>query len=391
MYYTLAIRNLTKRKLRTFLSALGIMIGVAMIISLVSVSQGLKRTTDEFASSIGGTIYVVAEGTFGPPSTSNLDISVIEDIEKIPGVQLAAPQILLIGTVEGYRSGGGIFGGGGGAAGLVGVDPDKERRLSSTYTKIVAGRFLKEDERGSAVIGRVLANAMNKRIGDSVTFSFEGEDYDYDVVGIYESESGGETSDNLVVPFAEVQSVGNLPNYRINAVQVLPTSPGQTELLERKIKLLINNADPSYARAFVSTLSTFTSTLQTVTWVIAGIAAFIGGVGILNTMIMSVMEQTKEIGVLKAVGWLNGDVMKLIVAESVGISVVGAAMGLAVGLFSTQIALPQVFKGALTPVLTWQIVLQAVGFAIFLGLVGGLIPARKAASLEPVEAFRVVD
>lgn len=388
MYYTLAARNLTKRKLRTFLSALGIMIGVAMILSLVSVSEGLKKTTDEFANSVGATIYIVAEGTFGPPSTSNLDIETMEEIEKIPGVLIAAPQILVIGTVEEYNRAGGIFGGRRNTVGLVGVDPDKERRLSSQYTKMVAGRFIRPDEKGGAVIGRVLSSSLNKKIGDSIEFDYNGEKTEYDIVGIYES-AGGETSDNIVVPFSEAQKAGNLPKYRINAIHVLPTNQGQTENLERKIKLLIANTDPSYARAFVSTLSTFTSTLQIVTWVIAGIAAFIGGVGILNTMIMSVMEQTKEIGILKAVGWQNGDVMKMIVAESLGISIVGAGMGLAIGFFATQIALPQVFKGALSPVLTLQTVVLAIAFALFLGAVGGYIPARKAASLEPVEAFRI--
>jgi putative ABC transport system permease protein len=391
MYPLLALRNLQRRKMRTFLSALGILIGVAMIISLVSVSDGLKKTTADFSKSMGNTIFVVAEGLTGSPMTRHNDVSVVDEIEKIPGVEVVAPLVMVLGQVEGgsssQASSGGAFFGGQNNVAIVGIDPLKEKRISSDYTKIASGRFIRADDRDSIVLGATTAGVFNKKVGDSITVKIKNDKYTYDVVGIFQT-GNSEADTGLVLPITEVQRIASLPSYQINAVRVLPVDTGETEALQRKIKLLVNGVDPSYATALFKTLTSFTDTLQLVTWVIAGIAAFIGGIGITNTMIMSVMEQTKELGILKAVGWHESDILSHVLTESLLISGVGALGGVLLGSGMVLLVLPLVFKGAFSAVLTVPTVLEAVVFALGLGLVGGLLPAKRAADLDPVEAFR---
>lgn len=386
MQLTIAAKNLLRKKSRTFLSALGVILGVAMIISLVSVAQGLKKSAESFASQIGSNIVLSQENNFGPPMTSSLDESIVEELEKIPGVKAVSPIVIVPVRVREATGRTGIFSSES-QLGLVGIDPAQERIAGSDYEKIVAGRRLQESDRERVVLGAAVARSMNRKVGDELEFKHAGEEYAFEVVGIY--ETGDSDSDQkMVTTLAEARRVGGLPKTRVNIITVVPTTAGRTEELERKIKLLIPGVDPSYGRTYASLMTTFTSTIQLATWVIAGIAALIGGVGIMNTMVMSVMEQTKEIGVLRAVGWKSSDVTMIILAESVGISLLGGLLGVAAGLLVTLGILPGIFKGVLSPVVTPEIVLQAFGFAMLLGVVGGLLPARKAASLSPVEAFR---
>jgi putative ABC transport system permease protein len=361
-----------------------VMIGVAMIISLVSVAQGLKKSANDFTSQIGNNIVIAQEGNFGPPMTSNLDDTTLEQIEKIPGVKVASPIVIVAVKVAGSQRQGMISDGG--STGLVGVDPLKNKQTNGDYTKIVAGSFLSQGDRKMLVIGAKIAGDLNKKVGDLLKISYKGTEYEFEIKGIYQTDSGEDTE--LITTIEEARIVGSLPKYRINMITVVPENPAMQESLERRIKLTVPGVDPTYGKALASTLTTFTSTLQLATWVIAGIAAIIGGVGIMNTMVMSVMEQTKEIGILKAVGWRGQDVLSIILAESVGISAIGALFGVAIGLLTCLVILPPVFSGFVVPEVTVEIVAQAVAFALVLGVIGGFLPAKRAADMDPIEAFR---
>ncbi len=386
MLLALATRNLLRRKSRTILSAIGIILGVAMIISLVSVAQGLRNSAESFANQIGNNIVISQANNFGPPMTSSLDESLVEEIEKIPGARVVSPVVIVPVKTRDKTGRKGFFASEN-QLGLVGVDASRESQASSDYTKIAAGRFLRRDDKERVVLGATVAANLGKRVGDDLEFKQRGREFSFEIVGIY--ETGDEEADqDVVTTLAEARRVGDIPKTRVNLITVVPSNPGQSEALERKIKLLIPGVDPSYGRTYANLLSTFTGTLQIATWVIAGIAAFIGGIGIMNTMVMSVIEQTKEIGVLRACGWKRGDILLIILAESVGISLVGGILGGVLGIVVTLWILPAIFKGVLSPVVTPLIVSQAFFFALALGIFGGFLPAKRASDLDPVEAFR---
>ncbi|MFH0961387.1 MAG: FtsX-like permease family protein [archaeon] len=388
-YHTLALRNLSKRKIRTSLSALGILLGIAMIVSLVSVSDGLQRLTDDLSRTMGTNILVIQKGV--NPATGGygeLDAKVIDNIEKIPGVLFATP--LVVGTVEieDYRSSIPFVGG---IAGIIGVDPDKERRSSSEYTKVVAGRSLKSGETDGVLVGIDIVRDSDIKVGSTINVKLvngenKGEVYEFNVVGIYELGSSG--ANDLVIDIEQARKMLSMPSYKISFARAVPENPAQSEEIERKIKMLVPGVDPSFGRMVVKQLSSFTDTLRVATWVIAGLAAIIGGIGIANSMIMSVAERTKEFGILKAVGWKSSEIVLLVITECLIISSFGALMGIGLGLFVSYGLLPKLVGGTFVPYVGVFTIVEAFFFALFLGVLGGILPARRAAGLDPVEAFR---
>jgi len=382
MYPAFALKNISRRKLRSFLSTLGILLGVALIVSLASISDGLEKTMEDVSKQIGGTIYVVEAGKFGNTFASRVSSSQIEQIEKIPGVKTVAPVSIALAEMEGYV---GAYSFIGDFVYLTGVLPDKEKQANSMFTKMLSGRFVSRGETKGAVLGSSLTEKTGKKVGDLIKVKARGTWHEFSVVGIFESAS--DDDDHVILDMAVYKKITGEPPLEYNLVGVVPTSDALSGTIERKIKILLPTLDPSYARAAIQSAQTFTSTLKIATWVIAGIAALIGGLGIANAMIMSVSERTKDFGILKAVGWKNSDIVGIVVLESVIISSVGAIMGIALGLLVSKGLLPIIIRQFETDVSIMTIV-QAFLFALILGVGGAIAPAKRAADLDPVAAFR---
>lgn len=388
MYWLLALRNISKRKVRSALSALGILLGVAMIVSLVSVSDGLQKLTDNFSRTLGSNILIVQKGSM--PQTGSygeLDVRVLEDLEKIPGVLFAAPLVIGTGTLEDYRSSTAFVGS---LVGIIGIDSEKETRSNSEYTKVSAGRAIRPDSGDEAMVGVEVARDGDFKVGDTAKIKLskgpnKGKVYSYTIVGIYETGSG---DNDVIIDIGEAREILGIPENRITFARAIPENPARSEEIERKIKMLIPGVDPSFGRSVVNQLSSFTNTLKVATWVIAGLAAIIGGLGIANSMVMSVAERTKEFGILKAVGWRSNEIVYLVLAECLIISSFGALLGIGLGLLVTYGAIPRLVGSAFSPYASYWTIGQAFLFALFLGVLGGILPAKRAASLDPVEAFR---
>lgn len=387
MIHTLAYKNLFRRKTRTFLSILGITIGIAMIVSLVSISEGLKVTTSELAGSIGTNIWVSEKsggGAFGGMGmlTSTLDISKMDKVQAMPGIDAVAAEIWFLAELEGY-AGGSM----GNVVGAMGIEPEQAKKVGTIYaTKISSGRFFREGEQNVAVLGKKLVVGTSAKIGDKVTLRYGGEEYKFTVVGVY--ETGQEAADDgFIIPLKEARSIKDMPISKISIIEAKPANPEVVDTISRRLKLSLGDVDVTYPRQMVEQFAGFIDTIKLVTYVITGIAALIGGIGVANTMIMSVLEQTKEIGVLKAVGWYSSDVLKMVIFESMIISSIGALAGIALGSSVAIFVLPAVFKGTLTPVVTSSLLFNSLMFALVIGVGGGIYPAMKAAKLDPVVAF----
>lgn len=383
--YRLALKSLFRRKMRTALSILGIAVGIAMIVCLVSISEGMRIRTLDFSKAVTNSLFVVEEDLEGSPMESELDTAIIEKIEKIPGVEVAGGLVFVMANVKGFRA---SMSFGGNYVEMIGIEPEKEKMIQfGGNRKIVSGRIFGKDEKKVTVIGKVLAAAIKKKVGDTIEVTVKDAKYSLDITGIYETGSSHE-EEGMYIQLDEAQGMVGFASDRINAVDVRPISPERTEEVARKITFLVNGVDANYGKQLVEQLSGFVRNMELTTWIIAGVAAIIGGIGVANTMIMSVMEQTKEIGVLKAVGWYSSDVLKLILLESLMISLLGAAVGALIGASVTFFILPKFLTGFIEPVLTPVLMVNAVGFALLLGLLGGILPARQASRMQPVEAFR---
>jgi putative ABC transport system permease protein len=384
MYFPLPLKNLLRRKVRTLLSAIGIALGVLMIVSLVSVADGMRELTNDMSKMMGKIIYVLQADASIDPTGSILDMGIVSDIEKIPEVEAVSPMVWMIGPVEGYNAAASFLGSN---MEIIGIDPEKEVKLQSPFVKLTVGRVFDKDEKDGAILGAAALRNMNKKVGDTVKILYKGEKYPFTITGVY--ETGNTASDgHLVVNLAELQKIMQMPRDRIHMIGVTPTRAEQSSLVARKIKLMIPNVDSSYMSSAMGLLSDFTNTLQLATWVIAGIAALIGGIGIMNTMAMAITERTKEIGIMKAVGWTERDIIQSIVLESVMISLIGAIVGIGLGCLVVLWLLPSFFGEVFSPILTLPTLLGALLFAVFLGVVGGFLPAKRAAGFDPIDAFR---
>ncbi len=387
MIHTLAYKNLFRRKMRTFLSILGITIGIAMIVALVSISEGLKVTTNTLAGSMGTNMWISEKSGGGALAgmgmlTSTLDISKMEKVESMPGIEAVAAEIWFMAELEGYDGGAA-----GNIVGVLGLDSEQAKKIGAIYaTKISSGRFFRTNEQNVVVLGKKLVVGSSAKIGDKMTLRYGGEEYKFTVVGIYETGQI-EADDGFVIQLKEARSIKDMPASKISVIEAKPENPEIVDTISRRLKLSLGDVDVTYPRQIVEQFASFIDTIKLVTYVITGIAALIGGIGVANTMIMSVLEQTKEIGVLKAVGWYSSDVLKMVIFESMIISSIGALAGIALGSSVAVFVLPAVFKGTLTPVVTSGLLFNSLMFALVIGVGGGIYPAMKAAKLDPVVAF----
>jgi putative ABC transport system permease protein len=189
----------------------------------------------------------------------------------------------------------------------------------------------------------------------------------------------------ILIPIDIARKMFSIESDKASMLTVYTKDPGAVESISKKIELRIDNVDAKSGSEYAQDVSSVFGSLDMFFWAISLIAVVVGGVGILNTMLMSVMERFRDFGILKAIGWSNGNIMTLVVSESIILGVVGGLAGLAVGYTLVEIAKPILgFPMQVTPTLA----VTAVLLAASLGLIGGLYPARKASRLNPIEAIR---
>lgn len=370
-----SIRNLLKRRTRSLLTLSGIIIGVAMIISLVSISEGLTKLATEFVGNFNG-IFVLQKDV--PDDIfSRVSLDDLESIGRMTGVKEVSGQISNIArAIEGSSTSGGPLGGF-----FIGTGPNDEDLLEATYNaKIDKGRFLTEGDKYKVVIGEGAADTYNKQVGDKITFS----DIDWRIVGIFES-GAGIMDDGFVVPIEVAQEISGFDDDIVTFLTVLPEDSSEIDELVKRIDLRYPHLDAYTAQELGDQAGDYLETIRTAFWLISIVAGIVGGIGVANTMITSVYERTKEIGILRAVGWTQRNIISLILTEGIALSVIGGVLGIFLGsMVAEAIAIYTGFSVYVSAELT----AQAFTFALIVGVVGGLYPAVKAAQMDPVMALR---
>ncbi len=368
--FEIVLNNVMRRKARTFLTLLGISLGVAAVVALVSLSVGLKSNAMDIMGKVTGDVTVMEEGQMF--TMSNLSEDIMKKVENINGVHMVAPTVMLMDLSKGFNTAG---------AEARGVDPDREERFSSSSWDIIDGRPLRSSDSYSAMAGTVLADQLNLKVGDTIEFMGQ----DFKVVGIL--TFGNTLLDQAYyINIETAREIARRPPDYINMIRVKVSRPGTEEEIAKRINLTIPGVEARSSAVMSEQVGEFLSIIEQVTWAISAVAAIVGGVGIANTMLMSVIERTKEIGVFKAVGWSNSDVMKTVLMEGFLLGFLGGVMGVLLGFAAVLVVKEQVpqFAGQITLLL----IAEAMTFAISLGVIGGIYPAYRAANLDPVVALK---
>ena len=386
--FKMAVKAIAGNKMRSFLTILGVVIGVVAIVVLVSIGQGANSSVVESIEGMGTNLITA---NINARRMNPIDLDSLNELAQNEAISYVAPIASVSGTVK---------------AGTTTYDDGVVQGTTPGYESIrnwtvAEGRFLQQpdiDNRSFvAVIGSEAATEMygtTHAVGE--TFSLNG--YTLTVVGVLEavgSSASGSNDNQILIPFTLAQRLSNQTS--ISSFYVSAASSAQVEQAQTAVESYLEKAFENYnTRSFgtqysvfnqTEMLSTLSETTNTLTLMLGGIAAIsllVGGIGIMNIMLVSVSERTREIGIRKAIGAARGNILMQFLIESLVVSLMGGLLGLAISVAAVK-ALAPVLQMTLTiPV---NVAWMAIGFSVFIGVVFGMYPANKASKLRPIEAL----
>lgn len=400
-FFKLAVKNLQHRKLRSWLTMIGIFIGIAAVVSLISLGRGMQQSiTEQFEKAGSNVISIMgSSGGLSSPfvsliSSKPLTTKDVKQIEKVKGVDQVAGTLATTASIAFRGETKTMF--------VWGMDPGPTKEIikkSEGYT-ILKGRDLRPGDDDKVLLGydvgfKLFKHEINP--GDKLLINEKS----FKVVGVV-SKVGNRFDDQAVmVPLKTLQDLINekekLSMIFLSVKQGFGVNKVADDIGDRLRKF--RNEEEGSETFQVSTpkdlLRVFSSILLIVQAVLIGIAAIsllVGGIGIMNTMYMAVLERTKEIGIMKAIGAKNNHVMIIFLIESGLLGTFGGVIGVAIGL-SISKGVEVIVKSITgTPLISayisWWLVLFAIAFSFVIGVFSGLMPARQAASLNPAETLR---
>lgn len=390
-------------KWRNFWTMLGVIIGVASVIAVVSIGEGVKQQVGGQLRSLGPytvTIRPTPLGTTGngavPGLISGLNVNGsltptdYHKISKLPSVSESAPLSLVPGDIKGEL---GAYNDGV----VIGTTPDFESLIRHS---VAFGSFLTDDDMGenTAVIGQHAADMLfNASVPLGRTFTFHEQQFV--VRGVFSNFSTAPLSQQadfnaaIFIPYDVAQQLTNktAPTYEILARARTHTTPSLDQTVSDIKKVVVGNHGGTQGVSVLRQQEASTgdsAVLDLLTRMIAGIAAIsllVGGIGIMNVMLVSVAERMHEIGIRKAVGATNAQILSQFMIEATFLSLAGGLIGIAVAFFADATLRAWTH---LQPVITWQIVVVATVVSLLVGIIFGSIPALKAARKDPIDALR---
>ena len=391
--------SIRKNKMRTLLTMLGIVIGVGAVIIMVAVGQGAQQGIANQINALGTNLLIVTAGSSNQGGVSQgaqaFNRLTVEDAEK-----LRSEGTLFAGVTPVVNTRTQVIGGGTNWRTTInGVSTDFQT-IRDWQTQ--SGTFFTDtDVRGLrkvAVIGTTVAENLYPGT-DPVGSQIQIRNVPFEIVGVLAPKgqnAGGQDQDDIVViPYTTAQSRLS-GNTRIWQILVSATSPDDIAAAQAEVRSIMREShriaegdeDDFTVRNQTEIASAAQGTTKIMTWLLASIASvslIVGGIGIMNIMLVSVTERTREIGIRMAIGARGSDVLTQFLVESIVMSVLGGAVGLAVGVGGAQLLAH--FTGWSTSVPV-QAVALAIGFSAAVGVFFGYYPARKAAALDPINALR---
>ncbi len=370
-FVTLIAKNVLNRPVRTALTAIGLSVAIAAVVVLVGISVNFERSFLAIYRSKGIDMVVVHAGSSNQLSSS-LDVRLADRLRQIDGVADVAPTLVDTVAFEDRNL----------ASVLVnGWEPDS---LLFKGIRILSGRPLRRGDDHAVLLGRVLAMNLDRKAGDTIEIAGES----FEAVGIFESDSLFENG-ALIVPISTLQKMMGREGQATGlVVSARASDRASLDALRRRIESEVPGVAATPARDYV-VADTQLRLAKAMSWMTAAVAMILGAVGMLNTMLMSIFERTREIGLLRAIGWRRRRVLALILGEAMVIAMVGSVIGgvlAAVGL--RALMLFPTARGFIEPNIPPEVLVVALIMGLGLSLLGGLYPAARAAALDPTEALR---
>ena len=360
------LKNPFRRKNSAILAIVGIAIGIIVIVALGGITDGLVNTFEDTIHA-GGADFSISGKETGDSAygTNTIDANWTDRIANVSGVDEAYPIYVVLTSVgDDFMNT------------LIGIDPEG---TALADVSIKEGRLMK-DNASEAILGEIYADDNNYSVGDNIKINGE----DFEIVGIY--KTGDQNMAGGV--FTSISKVGELMDDEdsISNIYVKVKKGEDPQTVADRIDAKYGDNITTVTSVMEMTqMADMLNMLQASTWAISLLAIVVGGLGIINTMLMSVFERTREIGVLKAVGWSNKKILTMIVGESLVITIVSAIIGSIIGYLACVLLGPQM---GISPLFTPKIFIQAFAIAIVVGIIGGIYPAVKAMKLPPTEALR---
>ena len=400
-YFLLPLKEIKHRKLRSFLTLLGIIIGITAVISLITLGQGLQNAISKQFTSLGNDkLFIAPKGNLISAGTSNDVIKITNDdldvVRQTSGIKIASGFIYTTTKIE-YNNNVRYFF----AYGMP-SDPEETALINSAQNyKILQGREMNKGEKYKTVLGNEYLNPdlFGKAVstGDKIYIN----DQEFKIIGIWQKTGSPPDDKAAMIPLDTYQEIFNKPKEL--GMIIAQTQAGEnpsliaekiTKELRKSRKLKEDKEDFTIQtpEQLASAFSTILDIVQIVLIGIACISLLVGGVGIMNTMYTAVLQRTKEIGVMKALGAQNYQIMYLFLIESGFYGLFGGLIGVIIGILIAKLAEYSLtlYLGPsfLSVEINLLLIIGTLLFSFIIGCLSGLAPAIRASKLNPVQSLR---
>ncbi len=388
-FLTLAAKNLLRRRGRTLLTVLGVAISITVLFSLLSLNSGYEKELNKEVNSMGVHILAVPKGCpyeaaslvmHGGVIPKYLSSYDLENVSNIEGIELATPMLMHQFIDKDAKTGEDV------PHVVFGIKINDTKRLKPWWK--VEGRYFTDNETGVMIVGHGLAEKQNYSVGSVMQ---AGPLKNFTVVGILE-QTGDQDDQFHFIPLTEAQRVFNKKN-KITTIAVKVRDVGKIAMVSEQMEK-IPDIQVVTMTQIMGTIMNLAGSARSLLLTVIAIALIISAFGIINTLLMSVNERTREFGMMKAIGASGLDIARMVMVETVFITFTGGIIGTLAAIVGSSLIeefvkgmLPYSPKGSLVS-LSPELIAFALVFSVVLGLICGLYPAFKSSRLTPMEAIR---
>lgn len=373
-FYTFVLKNVIRRRVRSGLTVIGMAVAVGAVVALVGISSGFERSFLAIYQREQVDLVVQQRGV-KQKLTSVLDAKLEDRIRKIPGVRQINSGLVDFTSMDEL-----------GPIGVLVQGWQADAPMMRGLNILPGGRQLAETDRKCVLLGERLAASLEKKVGDTLKIF---DDETYKVAGVFHSNSVYENG-SMVVLLADLQRFMGREG-QVSGFAIVTDDSNDKEGIERirrEIEALGKNLEATPTVEFVNSTNEIRF-VHAMAWITSAVALVIGAVGMLNTMVMSVFERTREIGILRAIGWGRWRVVRMILMESVLLSFTGGVVGTTAAISLTHVLAQQpAVSGMVDANVAPWVVIQGFLIALCVGLLGAAYPAYRGAQLLPTEALR---
>jgi len=409
--FKLSLNSIFHRKLRAWLTLLGIVVGVAAVVAIISIGEGAQASVSDKLQGLGADVITITPGhskgikfggAFRNPSHKSSVLSEKPELTKRDVLTIRGnPNVALVNEIVSGRNEF-VFLSEKASFSIEGVNPTAWKEMSNL--ELASGRFLNSSDSSSIVIGDRIANEAFKQpitIGRRVSIGGKS----FTVVGILKAtgSSFGGSDSKVYMPYTSAWDVTDVNRDTFSSIQAKVKNAGVAEetaqeltealLISRRVTEKKRDFTVVSSKAIKETVSEVTQTVTTFLGAIAAVSLIVGAIGVANSMFTSVLEKTREIGILKALGATNQEILALFVIESGLFGFFGGIIGAVLGTIASA-GLPVAglrvvpMTRSITTLVTPELLIAVLGFSTVIGILAGIMPAIQASKLKPVEALR---